>query len=334
MKYFNLLAGTFKRNVFSSKITTNTQYTVKRMADVIMIKKLFIPIDKNLQNIISLEIALRGSIVCDIPFDILLSASKVSYTTETIIINIPRQIFTNDMINEKIKSDDRYRRSRNHTFDGFITSALTFDAIKIMLKSSDTFEHRVGLRYLYCSNETRQSFFENSHLKSLISYKKIKFIEKDPIFLIDTQCDNILVDTQNTTLNTLSINYNDAIVLDLNREHLQKMELKYYWCNGKNFIEYIHFQNALYETLCEYLPEEIICCIEKYFLGDIQYYYNISCDWIDNDIYNDKNVEDHQLQLCFDNTIDGNLTFVNNNFLGMSSGMGGMRCDFDHAING
>ena len=325
---------------------TNTAREINRFADVLLIKKLVIPHSVNLRNIESLAIKIGGVNIWVIPFHIILLHSKISYSDKNIIINIPKSIYTNDLNTKEYQSDinDTYDVKlaknfiNNQKFIGLICLKLQYHQVYITLNSQDIFTFDIVLKFIECTSDVRRTLAMQGYESSIVTYNNFIFSQKKELKIsIHEDCETFLIHTKNKKLDSLLINLKTEHIV-YKKDYLN--EISYYWCNNNKLIPYIYVQDAMYEVLRNYLPEELVYCIEYYLLNDVQYYYNIPCHWITKD-YSKKRMPDFfdympdkliHMNLIFDKKVDVDISIINYNRLIFAGGMAGLAFMHNHKI--
>jgi hypothetical protein len=298
-QYINDLENDPNRDYLNEDIsitaTTNNKCQIERLGDIMRLDKIILPQSAHLENITSLRIMIGGATVWNIPFGLLLSltTTETNDANDVKIINIPRNLFTSDIICKYGKSYDYIRGHKQ--WIGFLQVALQYHKIEITLNtnSANSYQYQLVLDTLYYKRNLRRMFAQMGHEFDITQYTTISLVNVVTTRLVIHQGYNYVVLRTVEPLEQLSIKFDGESRCDMDSEKVATL------CHNTKSCYYYKIPCFMPDQTFEETWDQL-----KIFVIDFNFSSNISCD----------------------------LIIVYNNYFRVVSGMGGACLTHQHGI--
>lgn len=300
---------------------TNKTILIQRHGDAASINKLFLPIDCSVNDIKTFQIMCGGCPIMIVPFSyILFTSNKIKRNEHNIVITINFELL---MQNKFIQGKE---------VEGITLIALQNHEVEVVLLSEKNFSYSLRIKYLYYYSDVRRyiaqlasenntkNFYNNFINEKIYSLRtRPKAFLKIIGILVIVEC---FSSHKPKEIQVLSNDNN--LICSYNREEITKIESKKDFhnlsINNTSRVWSDDHRFALYESLFEILPTEIIYEIEKYFKPHT-YYFLILFE----DIHRQLLLDAYTIYLKFDKEINKNkeIIFIYENKFLNETGMGG-----------
>jgi hypothetical protein len=253
-KYFKNNKQTYYEMI---NINSNIRHNINKNCDLIHIDKIIIPNNIKDFNIIdfNLEFILGGSRIFSIDKTMLFALSNIDYVDDKIIINIPHNIFIEQHIPLFLLRYHEFRiylrSSENFKYEILLIKSILNNEIKQPYIDRDLSEYKIKQFELYCDNNNTKSI-------KIYHYILSGFFIKSNSKLKDLKI----------MINGYLFNHYDNFML--NHLGFAKIIKKYVFDNNHKI--------ALYKSLNNILPNELIDIIYSYAIYNTEYIY-----WIPNE---------------------------------------------------
>ncbi len=301
----------FYNDVICEDLSTNKWHEIEKKSDIVFLKEIIVSKNTNLFDLESIVFKVGGSICWRIPFEVILKNSRI-YEDET-NIHIP--------IADNVMSTCNFSFNKNiNYFKGFICVALQFHDIFVKIVSKSLFTFDIILYRRFYNNLIRrkmatksQQLFHVYQKKSFsnvqeISFKMFNRHDYDGFYI------NILHQTHENI--KMKILVNDKVLAKIDNITSNRYIKKLVVNNDKlTSTEYSSLHSkVLYESLQQYLPDEIISIIETYIAPSLYSMYYIPFQYLNMNFpdkyaeldaykYFIKNIENNEIKISFNKDI-------------------------------
>ena len=297
---YNVFYDTIHGNISGRNI--NIRNTRNTYGDIFLIKSIMLPINCNLSMLENFSIYVYSNIIFEIPFYLLIQLSSIKYTSEYIMICIPQTVYSN------VK-----------TFSGFVTY-LTYFEMGYKITSKECIEYSV-----VCKNITIKSSIKHKLIndrdkmknETINQYIEHKFFNKNNIY------DDYYYYLQGNRVGAFikvrrKLKWLELVVKDhvVQKYDDYLIEMLGSIINAKSWTD--KHKKALFKSLNNKLPVDVINIINKYMISYEEYLYWIPFD-VDT-IYNSESLnglKGNQLGFRFDSHCNGTIYFVSHSQLNM-----------------
>lgn len=244
--------------------SNNSTYIV-RNGDTIIFETLIIPSNINFEHISSFEIKIGGSIVWNIPFELLLKLIPPKCIGNNYYITFDKNLF-GETKQLKMLTDSNFELP---------LIALVYNVVTITLKSSLEFSYNIITKYVFYNTEIRRSLAEGPHEFKITQYHTLNINNYETKINAGCVSPGMYIKTYSPiTKYTLQLQ-------GLTHTKLSKDLIEYY----KNLISTPYVWSKKHSLTLEYslnklLPKDIINVIEGYVMSEIKseylYYFPVS----------------------------------------------------------
>ena len=264
----NIFPNNFSSNFNLINTSSNVNYTINRDADAIIIDGLIIPKTVNLDKIKNIQLQIGGMIIFNLPFDIIDKKNiKVSNNNNNYIISIPKELLVFESSNEYFKNN-------------FIIPlvSLASHIVQFNINSDEHFDYKIITKNVYYDTNIRQSMITNPQYIDVYGYEEFQ-INSD----MTTIHPNLISTGMYIKLNDILSNYK-LYKNGMNTNEITEEIIEFYNFLIKKDGWTDKHSLALYSSLNNYLPPEMILHIESFIDKNNTYLYYIPFNLVNNNI--------------------------------------------------